>query len=181
MLNFKVNGKLGEVILNLPTSINEFTDDYLKKVTESVIVADNYSLIALCHREKLANFILAGKNNKDRINTAVVPIFVKAGKITTSNCIINNIKTTSKLIISPSQLALGHHVNLINNTCTINKLIKYIDGDGYAYQNALKNNKEVYFLEFKIIPNCDIIGYYENEKFLDKNDNPFKIEEFKIF
>lgn len=172
MLKFETNGKLGKVILTFPTSISELTPDYLQRLTEEIKVADNYSLIALCHKEKLSAFIMAGKNHKSEMSTAVVPIFVKKGK--TDSDFINRINVSDKLLITPTQMATGLHVNVPGNTLTMGTLLKYIDGDGYAYQNALKESGNVYFIEFKLVPNCDILGIYKH----DSNasfENPFAI------
>ena len=173
MLKFEVNGKKGNVILNLPTSIEELTKDYLINITNEVNVGNNYSLIALCHREKLSAFIMAGRNKKNDMSTAVVPIFIKHGSITTDSH-VNNINVGDKLIIAPSNMAMGLHVNISKNTLTMGTLLNFIDGDGFAYQNALKYKEQVYFIEFKIIPNCDIVGYYKDNNSTDF-DNPFAV------
>lgn len=176
MVNFQTNGKNGSVILNLPTNIKEITPDYLLKITEDIKIADNYSLIALCHREKLSAFILAGKNKKNEMSTAVVPIFVKQGN--TNAVFAGSINTCDKLLVAPSQLAMGLHVNVPKNTLTMGTLLNFIDGDGYAYKNALNYKEEVYFIEFKVIPNCDIIGIYKDYNNSDF-DNPFAITKIK--
>lgn len=174
MLKFETNGKLGKVVLTFPTYISELTPDFLQRLTEVIQVADNYSLIALCHKEKLSAFVMAGKNNKSEMSTAVVPIFVKKGK--TDSEFINSINVSEKLLITPTQLAIGLHVNVPGNTLTMGTLLKHIDGDGYAYQNALKESGNVYFIEFKLIPNCDILGVYKNENYTSF-DNPFAISD----
>lgn len=171
MIKFEVNGKRGSYIFPLPTELKELTPEYLNYVTEEVEIANDYTLIGICYREKLSTIIMSARQNKN-LTTAVVPIFIKRGNTTgEANC---NPNTGDKLIISGSQLSLGHHVVCPKNTLTINNFISFTDGDGLAYQNAVKENKYVYFLEFKIIPNCDIVGIYKD---VDKNcdfKNPFK-------
>lgn len=164
MLKFVTNGKNGSKSITLPTSIKEITADYLKAITDEILVADNYSLIALCHKEKLSSFILAGRNKKNQISTAVVPLFVKKGapsKGVVNTLFESNLNVGDKLIITPTDIMTGMHVRVPMNTLTVEGFLSAIEGDGYAYQNASKNPADVYFLEFKIIPNCAIQGIYK--------------------
>lgn len=174
MITFKTHSKNGNFAVTLPTDLKDITEEYLKAVTKEVFVAENYSLIGLCYREKLSTIIFNAKNNKPS-NIVTVPIYIKSN---------NNeqpfTECGNKLVVSGSQLALGHHVNCVMNTLTINKFLYYIEGDNNAYQNALREFKDVYcyFLEFKIIPNCDIVGVYANIdkiKDIDNFNNPFKV------
>lgn len=171
MVKFETNGKLGKATINFPTSINELTGDYLYSLTKHISVADNYSLVALCHKEKLSNFVIAGRGNKGEMSTSVVPLFVKAGK--TDAPFIKEIKEASKVIISPSALSLGYHVNVANNDLNMGKFTALIDGDKDAMRNALALNTNVYFIEFKLIPNNEIVGVYNSID--DKFINPFGI------
>lgn len=165
MLKFTTNGKNGVNVLTYPTSLDEITPEYLKEVTNDIVLSENYSLIGVCYREKLSNIILSVRQNKKSTDIPVVPIFIKGRK---------DIETGDKLVISPSQIAIGHHVNAKKNVLTINNLLHYVDGDGMAFGNASKYKDFVYFLEFKIVPNCDIVGYYKKEN--DKDfENPFKV------
>lgn len=167
MIKFETNSNLGKVIVNLPSKLDEITEDYLINLTKSVEVAPNYSLIALCHREKLSAFILAGRKNKAEINTAVVPLYVKSGDIDNNDSFIKSFKPTTKLLIPGSVLAMGLHVNVPNNNLTPSKFINVIEGDRDAYSNAIKLNSDVYFLEFKIVANNEIIGKF------NESDNDF--------
>lgn len=173
MLKFSVNGRLGAKTLNLPTSIEEITEEYLNYVSHGVDVAPNYSLVALCHREKLSAFILAGRNAKKEFTTAVIPLFIKHGE--TDNKFILSLAPTNKLIISGSDLALGYHVSCPNNTLRMETLLAYVEGDRDAYQKANMTGKDVYFLEFKLVPNNTIVGFYNTLKDLEY-DNPFKVD-----
>ena len=168
MVKFETNGKNGKVIVTLPTNLEEITPEYLGAITDEIAVADNYSLIALCHKEKLSAFVMAGRNKKNEISTAVVPLFVKRGLNTSSVSSIDGvpsfhplIEVCDKLIISPTAMAMGLHVNVPMNTLNMGKVVALLEGDGYAYQNATKVTDPVYFLEFKLIPNNEIIGCYK--------------------
>ena len=161
MLKFEINGKNGTFELNLPTSLNEITPEYLKDVTSTIQVADNYSLIGICYREAFSTVIFPNNTKKKNLTTAVVPLFVKCGK--SDNDFINNINTGDKLIIAPSQIALGHHVNAPRNLITINNILNCINGDTKIYQETLKTSEQCYFLEFKLVPNVDINGVYKTD------------------
>lgn len=157
MLNIKVNGTKAEYELNLPTSMNEITDEYIDEVTRHINVAPNYTLIGTIFKEKPSTLILAARQRKNKSDIAVIPIFIKAGA--TDDKMISSIKLHNKLIIAPSDIMLGHHVASPNNDITINKFMDLIDGDKDIYTKLL-NSPYCYFIEFKIVPNCNIHGYY---------------------
>ena len=175
MLKFQTNGINGSKYFNLPTELEEITNDYLKYVTKDVDVADNYVLVALCYREKLSSIIMTARNNKTEITSSVVPVFIKHGEI--NNEFIKQIKTGQSLIVAPSQLALGHHVVCPDNTLNISLLVNSLNGDNNAYMRATKHKEYVYFLEFKIIPAIDIIAARRDIKCDEPFNNPFNIED----
>lgn len=160
MLTFKVSGNLGDYDLNLPTSLNEITEEYIRDVTEHVKVDANYSLIGIVYRERLSTLVLAATKNKKNSNVAVIPVFVKSGK--TDSELINKLFIRDKLIISPSDIMMGNHISAPNNLLTINTIVDLITSDSSAYQKLLKVQEECYFIEFKLVPNCNIHGAYSN-------------------
>lgn len=176
MLKFEVNSKDGKILMNLPTKLLEITPEYLSSVTSDVVIADNYSLIGILYKESLASVILANNRKQKNITTAIVPIFVKAG--TTTTAYINNISCGDKIIIAPSDIAIGHHVVCPKNKITINNVISYCEGDKTAYQRALSVSEACYYLEFKIVPNCNIHGNYKNDN--NVYQNPFITFDFNI-
>lgn len=167
MLKFEVNGKHGAISMNLPTKLSEITPEYLNEVTSNVIVADNYSLIGILYRESLASIILANNRKQKNITTAIIPIFVKAGATDTEY--IKNISCGDKIVIAPSDIAMGHHITCPKNVITINNILDYCDGDKEAYQLAIGVSQPCYYLEFKLVPNCNIHGYYKEESGSYKN------------
>lgn len=169
MLKFETNGKQGKTTIVLPTKLEELTKSYLTSVTSEIEVSDNYTLIGVCYKEKLSNIIMTSRQNKPTANIAVVPIFIKSGE--TTKGFVNNLNTGDKLVIAPTQIALGHHVAAPNNHITISNFLFYCEGDKEVYQKALAYSQYVYFLEFKIIPNCDIIASYTGE--LSESNNEF--------
>ena len=120
MLKFEVNSKNGNILMNLPTKLSEITSEYLSSVTSDVVIADNYSLIGILYKESLASVILANNRKQKNITTAIVPIFVKAGATDTEY--IKNIACGDKIVIAPSDIAMGHHVTCPKNRITINNI-----------------------------------------------------------
>ena len=169
MLKFEVKGNNGSILMNLPTKLSEITPEYLNEVTSNVKVADNYSLIGILYRESLASVILANTRKQKNITTSIVPVFVKSGATDTEY--IKNISCGDKIIIAPSDIALGHHVTCSKNQITISNILAYCEEDKEAYQKAIKISQNCYYLEFKIVPNCNIHGNYIEES--DSYKNPF--------
>ena len=88
MFEIKVKAEQGTYNVNIPTSLDDITSEFLEGIGKQINVADNYSLVALSYRETFGNLLLAGKN-KGKVNASVVPIMVKKG--TTDNEFINSI------------------------------------------------------------------------------------------
>lgn len=159
MLELKVNGKLGLYEVKLPTSLNEISEQYLYDVTNHVNVAPNYSLIGLVFRERLSTLILAARKNSKKSDVSVIPVFIKSNGIDKQ---FNHIALRDRLIIAPSDIMMGYHISAPNNFLTINTILDIIDGDPDVYTQALNIKDECYFIEFKLVPNCNIHGYYSN-------------------
>lgn len=152
MLN--VTLEKSDVTLHLPTSIKEITNDYLNAVTSNITVAPNYSLIALVYKDKLSNIILATKQNKN-IATRVVCLYVKRD-INEKSEFIKTINTGDVVIVSPSDIEIGNHVNCPNNSLSIGRVTNMIQNDPAISKKALAFPEIVCFVEFKLIPNCAI-------------------------
>lgn len=163
MKTFKIEAGNRTITYSFPENFSEISIDYLKDVTKEVEIADNYTLIGLVYTEKLSNIIMSFKQKKNNISSGVIPIFIKSGK--TDSEFIKNAHITDKVIISNTQLSLGHHVRCKNNQLDIDKFLQYISDDAYAYKRSIDENiGKVCFLEFKLVPNCDIVGFYVADK-----------------
>ena len=167
MLKFEVNGNHGVILMNLPTKLSEITPEYLNEVTSNVVVADNYSLIGIIYRESLASVMLANNRKQKNITTAIVPIFIKAGVTDTEY--IKNMSCGDKIIIAPSDIAMGHHVNCPMNRITVNNIVNLCEGDKEIYRKAASFKDKCYFIEFKLVPNCNIHGSYSELDSIDCN------------
>lgn len=161
MKKFDVATKSGiNVTFDFPTSIKELSEDYLKQISDGITIADNYTLVGLCYLESLTRIIFTSrsKNNKD-VKIKVTPIFVKAGK--TDVDYINNAKVKQPLVIMPTQLSLGMHVNLPKHKLTIdyfNTVVRESVENLYEKEVQNDDQRECIFIEFKLVPNCDILG-----------------------
>lgn len=161
MKQFAVKTKDGhEVNFNFPTSISEISEDYLTKISDALHVADNYSLVALCYSEVLSRVIVTCRTGNKNAKIKVTPIFVKAG-----NCDIPFIKEgkmKQRVVTIQSQLSLGVHVNLPYHKLTLDFFANVVknaeDKDIYEKELANADGRECIFLEFKLIPNSDIMG-----------------------
>lgn len=172
MKEFIVKTEMSEVKFNFPTRLEELTSEYLLGVTEGVIVAPNYSLIGLVYHEKLSTLFMTCRNKKKNASIGIIPIFIKSGKGEES--IVDSAKVGQKILISNSQIQLAHHCATPSNRLTLDYFANVInettDKDLYQTILADKNQSEILFVEFKIVPNCDIIALYDKPT---QVDNPY--------
>ena len=162
MLTLDVNSNRGVFKLNLPTSLNEIDESYITEVTSHIKVDANYTLIGLVYREKLSTLVLAATRNKKKSDIAVIPIFVKRGE--SDSKFINSLNIKDKLIIAPSDIMMGYHISAPNNLLTINTILDLIEGDPVVNQKLMSITEQCYFIEFKLVPNCNIHGAYIQPK-----------------
>lgn len=166
MLKLEVNSK--KLVLNLPTSVDEIPNEWLSSISETIVPAYNYSLIALISYEKLT-YIANSIKRKEAMNTSVLPVFIKSG--VTDSEFINSIKTGTPIVTVNSDLARAIHVNLSKNSLSPNRIISIITNDTELSRNLFNYTTPIAFVEFKLIPNCDIYGIYDNNKSIIVVDN----------
>ena len=171
MLTLNVNGTQGAFTLNLPTTLSDITEEYITNVTSHIEVDANYTAIGIVFREKLSTLVLASRKNKKNSDIAAIPIFVKAGK--TDSELINKLDVGEKLIIAPSDIMLGYHLSTPTNLLTINNILSIIEGDTEIYNKVIGIQEYCYFIEFKLVPNCNIHGAYKDN--YSNYANPFVI------
>lgn len=162
MLHLKTNGKNGQYDVNIPTSLDEITKEYIDSVVSQIVVAPNYSLIGVVFKEKLSTLLFTNKNKKDIKGIPVIPIFIKAGE--TDDSFIHNINFKDTLIISDSDIMMGHHVSCPKNVLTLSNVLSTFEGDQNIYRNVTNIKDNCYFISFKIVPNCNIHGHYDRNK-----------------
>lgn len=165
MITFNVKD---EVMVNLPTKVEDITVDYLRDVSNEIIVAPDYALIGLIQGTGIAELLFANQKKKGGLTTTVLPIFIKAGE--TNVELIKNVNIKDTIVISRSNIEMGEHVRLSNNILTIPTLIKYIEQDdnlrhsiidrSFFVNRHISANTMAYAVEFKIVPVNDIHGVY---------------------
>lgn len=166
MKQFIVNIKDGSKIeFNFPNSIKEISEEYLTDISKPIKIADNYSLVALCYTEILSRVIVTCRTGNKNAKIKVTPIFVKSGN--TDVDFIKNAKMKQRVVTMQSQLSLGVHVNLPYNKLTLDYFVQAIantaDKNIYDKELALADTRECVFIEFKVIPNSDIMGLLDIE------------------
>lgn len=176
----KLTSNLDEatVHFNLPTSINDFTPDYLLKVTEGIEPADNYAIIGVIFKQKLIEVVTDAA--KQRITTAVVPIFIKCGACSTP--LANKLEPGDKIIINPTEISRGEHIASSRNKLNLDYVTMCLTKDKklandiltskvYLWNGYSKDNTPfIYLMELKLVPMCDIHGVYKE---VASMDNPF--------
>ena len=172
MLTLNVNGTQGAFTLNLPTTLSDITKEYISNVTSHIEVDANYTVVGVVFRERLSTLILASRKNKKNSDIAAIPIFVKAGK--TDSELINKLDVGEKLIVAPSDIMLGYHLSAPANLLTINNILNIIEGDTEIYNKVIGIQEACYFIEFKLVPNCNIHGAYKDG--CNNYVNPFVIK-----
>lgn len=170
MKQFQLLADGKQVNFNFPTNLEEITPEYLEAVTAQVHIADHHCLVGVVYHESLGSVIIARKQAKKGLTGIVVPIFIKAG--TTDSEFIKSMKCKDKLIIPSSQLSLGYHVAAPKNVLSLDYFIRHLDRDVSvaARYNNNYGKEECYFVEFKLVPNVNIVGFYDEMTKIPEHD-----------
>ena len=182
MKEFNVTNGNSNITLNLPTSLNEITPEYLTSVTSHVEVAPYHAIIGIVYRCKLPELVSTNKKSR-AMSMAIVPVYVK-GNIDDSSpdtfTMLKKIKAGDKLIIAGTDIERGYHVTSTRNRITIDNVLTIYKNDNNFAKNIITDQNYYYFVEFKLVPINDIKGYYKDKFEDDSFVNPFiKIEENK--
>lgn len=164
--------------MNLPTSLNEITEDYLRGVTNHIRIAPYHSIVALVYRCKLPEIISTARKKKD-LATAIVPLFVSANPTVNSEKetinMFASMKTGDKLIIAGTDLERGYHLTCPKNFVTIDNVVRVYNSDSNFAKGVMMDQNYYYFLDFKLVPITDIKGFYSRDK-EESFVNPFIIK-----
>lgn len=164
--------------MNLPTSLNEITEDYLNGVTNHIRIAPYHCIVALVYRCKLPEIISTARKKKD-LATAIVPLFVKANVTLNSSSetfdMFVQMKTGDKLVIAGTDLERGYHLTCPKNFITIDNIVAIYNSDMNFAKGVMTDQNYYYFVDFKLVPINDIKGFYSREKD-DSFVNPFIIK-----
>ena len=164
--------------MNLPTSLNEITENYLNGVTSHIRIAPYHCIVALIYRCKLPEIISTARKKKD-LATAVVPLYVS------SNVTLNIEKETfnmfgamksgDKLIIAGTDLERGYQLTCPKNFITIDNIVRIYNSDNNFAKGVMTDQNYYYFIDFKLVPINDVKGFYSRDKD-DTFVNPFIIK-----
>lgn len=168
MKTFKVNGDAGSYLITLPQSLNEIGTDYLKQCTDFINPAPNYAVVAVVYKDSLS-LILTAYKKKTATNMAVVPVFIKAG--TNDSKFIKSIELGDKVVVSGSDLSIGHHIQAPFNKITPTIITALCEGDKDIYKEAMLMTEPVCFVEFKLVPISAIHAKLDDIK--TSFNNPF--------
>nr|DAW71257.1 MAG TPA: hypothetical protein [Crassvirales sp.] len=155
MKEFNVTIKERNVIISLPTSIDEVKKEYLENISKHIGVGDEHSLIALVYKVNLAYILNTKRKIKDSVSS-IIPVFVRTGA--TENDFVNSLNTKDVLVVSASDISIGHHVGNIANTLSLGNVVNALNTNKELIKNSLIDQDNYYLVEFKIIPNCAIHG-----------------------
>ena len=149
MKTFKVNGKAGSYVINLPQSIKEIGTEYLSDCTKFINPAPNYAVVAIVYKD-LLSLVLTASKKKTPVNAAVIPVFVKAGD--SDSEFIKSINLGDRVVVAASDLSIGHHIGSPYNKITPSIIASICDGDKDIYREAMTMQELVCFVEFKLVP-----------------------------
>ena len=164
--------------MNLPTSLNEITEDYLNGVTSHIHIAPYHCIVALVYRCKLPEIISTARKKKD-LATAIVPLFVRANVTLSASSetfeMFVQMQTGDKLVIAGTDLERGYHLTCPKNFITIDNIVAIYNSDSNFAKGVMMDQNYYYFVDFKLVPITDIKGFYSREKD-DSFVNPFIIK-----
>ena len=169
MKTFKVNGDAGSYLITLPQSLDEIGTNYLKQCTDFINPAPNYAVVAVVYKDSLS-LILTAYKKKTATNMAVVPVFIKAG--TNDSEFVKSIELGDKVVVSGSDLSIGHHIQAPFNKITPTIITAICEGDKDIYKEAMLMTEPVCFVEFKLVPISAIHAKLDNKVKISIN-NPF--------
>ena len=149
MKTFKVNGKAGSYVINLPQSLEEIGTEYLSDCTKFINPAPNYAVIAVVYKD-LLSLVLTASKKKTPVNAAVIPVFIKAGY--SDSEFIKSINLGDRVVAAASDLSIGHHISSPHNKITHSIIASICDGDKDIYREAMTMQEPVCFVEFKLVP-----------------------------
>lgn len=170
----KVESKVANYAINVPTKREELTVESLGKLLENVTVAKYHCVVAMIYSDTLFGIV----NNKKE----VVNVFPIIAKISDEDASSTGGRAGQQVVIDRTSLERGYHLYLPNNVLSPAHLSKYIDGDTdlrrnitmgiYGQNQGYKKGDKVYTVEFKVIPVNDLKAMIDND--VKISDNPFK-------
>jgi hypothetical protein len=163
MKEFTVTDGKQDFAFRLPTKISEITGDYLKAVTDHIVIAPYYAIIATIYRAKLPEVISSNKKSRG-MAVSITPLFVKANlPLETEKPtydMISSIKATDRIIIAGTDIERGYFLSTPNNMITMENVIKIYNHDNNFAKEVMIDQNYYFFVDFRLVPITDIKGKY---------------------
>lgn len=154
MVDLKVNYLGLNQTFRMPTSISEIDMNVIADYVKHVNISNDYALIAVAFKERPITIVSVSKQNKNA-NVSGVAVMIKSN---TCNEFIKGIKLGETIVISPSDIAMGHHVNSPANVLTPGFLLNLLQTNPDLNKKLMAVKVPTYFVDFKIVPVCNIHG-----------------------
>lgn len=154
MVDLKVNYLSLNQTLRMPTSMSEINMNVIADYVKHVNVGKNYALIAVVFKERPITIVSVSKQNKNA-SVSGVAVMIKSN---TDDEFIKDIKLGETIIISPSDIAIGHHVNSPANVLTPGFLLNLLQTNADLNKKLMAIKVPTCFVDFKIVPVCNIHG-----------------------
>ena len=104
MVDLKVNYLGLNQTFRMPTSISEINMNVIADYVKYVNVSKDYALIAVVFKERPITIVSVSKQNKNA-SVSGVAVMIKSN---TNDEFIKGIKLGETIVISPSDIAIGH-------------------------------------------------------------------------
>ena len=163
MKEFTVTDGKQDFAFRLPTKISEITGEYLKDVTDDIVIAPYYAIIASIYRAKLPEVISSNKKSRG-MAVSITPLFVKANvPLETEKPtfdMLANIKAADRIIIAGTDIERGYQLSTPKNMITIENIIRIYNHDNNFAKEVMIDQNYYFFVDFKMVPITDIKGKY---------------------
>lgn len=157
MVDLKVNYLGLNQTLRMPTSVSEINMNVIADYVKHVNVSKNYALIAVAFKERPISIVSLSRQNKNA-SVSGVAVMIKSN---TDDEFIKDIKLGETIVISPSDIAMGHHINSPANALTPGFLFELLRTNADLNKKLMAVKVPTYFVDFKIVPVCNIHGSVE--------------------
>ena len=154
MVDLKVNYLGLNQTFRMPTSMREINMNVIADYVKHVNVSKDYALIGVIFKERPITIVSVSKQNKNA-SVSGVAVMIKSN---TDNEFIKGIKLGETVVISPSDISMGHHVNSPANILTPGFLLNLLQTNADLNKKLMAVNVPTYFVDFKIVPVCNIHG-----------------------
>lgn len=154
MVDLKVNYLGLNQTFRMPTSMSEVDMNVIADYVKHVNVSKNYALIAVVFKERPISIVSLSRQNKNA-SVSGVAVMIKSN---TDDEFIKDIKLGETIVISPSDIAIGHHINSPANALTPGFLLELLRTNADLNKKLMGIGVPTYFVDFKIVPVCNIHG-----------------------